>query len=65
MFRTFVTQGRGPSLGAEVPVIPSAVAPSPSTRTTPFIYSQADLDALLTACPSVFGGGPIRPGGSG
>ncbi|MGH9249412.1 MAG: tyrosine-type recombinase/integrase [Acidimicrobiales bacterium] len=41
--------------GAGVPVIPRALLPSPSTRTTPFIYSQADLEALLGACPRVFG----------
>lgn len=40
--------------GREVPVIPRALLPRVTTRATPFIYSQADLDALLGACPVVF-----------
>lgn len=40
--------------GADVPVIPRALLPAATTRATPFIYSQADLDALLGACPAVF-----------
>jgi integrase len=40
--------------GADVPVIPRALLPKVTTRATPFIYSQADLDALLGACPAVF-----------
>ena len=40
--------------GADVPVIPRALLPAVTTRATPFIYSQADLDALIGACPAVF-----------
>ena len=40
--------------GADVPVIPRALLPKVTTRATPFIYSQADLDALIGACPAVF-----------
>jgi len=40
--------------GADVPVIPRALVPAVTTRATPFIYSQADLDALIGACPAVF-----------
>jgi integrase len=40
--------------GMNVPVIPRALLPTLTTRATPFIYSQADLDALLAACPAVF-----------
>ena len=40
--------------GADVPVIPRALLPAATTRATPFIYSQADLDALIGACPAVF-----------
>lgn len=40
--------------GREVPVIPRALLPRVTTRATPFIYSQVDLDALLGACPAVF-----------
>lgn len=40
--------------GADVPVIPRALLPAATTRATPFIYSQADLDALMSACPAVF-----------
>jgi len=40
--------------GREVPVIPRALLPRVTTRATPFIYSQADLDALLVACSAVF-----------
>jgi integrase len=40
--------------GREVPVIPRALLPRVTTRATPFIYSQADLDALIGACPAVF-----------
>lgn len=40
--------------GADVPVIPRALLPAVTTRATPFIYSQADLDALTGACPAVF-----------
>lgn len=40
--------------GREVPVIPRALLPRINTRATPFIYTQANLDALLGACPVVF-----------
>jgi integrase len=40
--------------GADVPVIPRALLPTVTTRATPFIYSQTDIDALLGACPVVF-----------
>jgi integrase len=41
--------------GQPVPVIPRALLPKVTTRATPFLYSQADLDALIDACPTVFG----------
>ena len=40
--------------GIDVPVIPTALLPTRTTRRTPFVYSQTDLDRLLTACPRVF-----------
>ncbi len=40
--------------GAEVPIIPAALLPATTTRRAPFIYSQADLDRLLGACPGFF-----------
>lgn len=40
--------------GADVPVIPAALLPTRTTRRIPFIYSQDDLDRLLTACPLLF-----------
>ncbi len=40
--------------GTDVPVIPRALLPKATTRATPFIYSQADLDCLIGACPAVF-----------
>lgn len=40
--------------GAEVPIIPKALLPTRTTRCTPFIYSQSDLDRLLDACSSFF-----------
>jgi integrase len=40
--------------GTNVPVIPRALLPKVTTRATPFIYSQADLDSLIDACPAVF-----------
>jgi len=45
--------------GADVPVIPRALLPAATTRATPFIYSQADLDALISACPAVFAGARV------
>jgi integrase len=40
--------------GAGVPVISRALLPKVTTRATPFIYSQADLDSLIGACSTVF-----------
>jgi integrase len=40
--------------GADVPLIPRALLPRVTTRATPFIYSQADLDCLIGTCPAVF-----------
>lgn len=40
--------------GREVPLIPRALLPGGTTRATPFIYSQADLDCLIGACSTVF-----------
>ena len=41
--------------GVDVPVIPGGLLPARKPRAVPFIYSQDDLDALLTACDQVFG----------
>ena len=40
--------------GTDVPLIPAALLPTRTTRRAPFIYSQADLDRLLNACPEYF-----------
>lgn len=40
--------------GVDVEVPPRGMLPARSRRAVPFIYSQADLDALLAACPQVF-----------
>lgn len=40
--------------GVDVPVIPSGLLPARKPRAVPFIYSQADLDALLAACDTEF-----------
>lgn len=40
--------------GAAAPVIPAAMLPARTTRRVPFIYSQADLDRLLSACTVFF-----------
>jgi integrase len=40
--------------GVDVPVIPSGLLPAKKPRAVPFIYSQHDVDALLTACASEF-----------
>lgn len=40
--------------GVDVPRIPPGLLPARTTRRAPFIYSQADLDHLLTACPFFF-----------
>lgn len=36
------------------PVIPAGLLPARTTRRDPFIYSQADVDHLLVACPLFF-----------
>ena len=40
--------------GVDVPVIPTGLLPARKPRAVPFIYSQDDLDALLTACEHEF-----------
>lgn len=40
--------------GVDVQVPPSGILPARAGRAAPFIYSQADIDALLAACPRVF-----------
>lgn len=40
--------------GRDVPRIPPRLLPVRTTRRAPFIYSQADLDHLLRACPLYF-----------
>lgn len=40
--------------GTDIPRIPPGLLPARTTRRTPFIYSQTDLDRLLTACPLFF-----------
>lgn len=40
--------------GANVPVIPPGLLPVRTTRREPFIYTQAELDHLLVACPLFF-----------
>lgn len=40
--------------GVDVQVPPHGLLPSRTARAVPFIYSQADIDALLAACPRVF-----------
>jgi integrase len=40
--------------GVDAPIIPAALLPTRTTRRIPFIYSQADLDRLLSACPVLF-----------
>jgi integrase len=40
--------------GVEVPVIPRGLLPAKKPRAVPFIYSQADLEALLAACDTEF-----------
>jgi integrase len=37
-----------------VPIIPKGLLPARTTRRDPFIYSQADVDHLLVACPLFF-----------
>lgn len=40
--------------GKDIPVIPARILPGGTTRRTPFIYTQDNLDDLLGACPTVF-----------
>ncbi|SOK27369.1 Tyrosine recombinase XerC [Mycobacterium simulans] len=40
--------------GVQVPIIPKTLLPTTTTRCTPFIYSQTDVDQLLDACSSFF-----------
>ena len=40
--------------GVDVPAIPSGLLPARKPRAVPFIYSQADIDALLAACDTTF-----------
>ncbi|GAA6527990.1 tyrosine-type recombinase/integrase [Intrasporangium sp. DVR] len=53
--RTFAKYLHG--IGLDVQVPPPGILPAGPRRAAPFIYSQADLDALLDACGQVF----IRP----
>lgn len=50
--RTFATYLHATGVDVEVP--PRGILPARSVRAVPFIYSQADLDALLASCPRVF-----------
>lgn len=40
--------------GVHVPIIPKGLLAAKKPRAVPFIYSQDDIDALLTACDSTF-----------
>jgi integrase len=40
--------------GVDVPVIPAGLLPARKPRAVPFIYTQADIDALLVACGTEF-----------
>lgn len=40
--------------GVDVPVIPNGLLPARKPRAVPFIYTQNDIDALLTACDTEF-----------
>lgn len=40
--------------GIDVPIIPKGLLAAKKPRAVPFIYSQDDIDALLTACGSTF-----------
>lgn len=42
------------AIGVDVQVPPRGVLPRGPRRAAPFIYTQADLDAILDACPQVF-----------
>jgi integrase len=43
-----------PAAGVEVEVPPRRILPTRPCRAVPYLYSQADLDALLATCPLVF-----------
>nr|WP_300142269.1 tyrosine-type recombinase/integrase [Propionicimonas sp.] len=45
--------------GKDVAPIPAGLLPGGTTRRTPFIYTQDDLDHLLEACPEVFSGARV------
>lgn len=51
--RTFATYLQ--ACGVDVAVPPRAILPARTGRAVPFIYTQADLEALLACCPQVFG----------
>ena len=40
--------------GVDVPVIPAGLLPARKPRAVPYIYSQADVEALLAACEDEF-----------
>ncbi|MDQ3528163.1 MAG: tyrosine-type recombinase/integrase [Actinomycetota bacterium] len=42
------------AIGVDVQVPPAGILPAGPRRAAPFIYTQADVDALLGACPRVF-----------
>lgn len=42
------------AVGVDVQVPPRGILPAGPRRAAPFIYTQADLDVLLDACPGVF-----------
>ncbi|GAA5228802.1 tyrosine-type recombinase/integrase [Paeniglutamicibacter antarcticus] len=42
------------AIGIDVPIIPKGLLAAKKPRAVPFIYSQDDIDALLTACGSTF-----------
>jgi integrase len=46
--------------GVDVPVIPNGLLPARKPRAVPFIYSQDDIDALLTACDTEFADERVR-----
>ncbi|MCL1840428.1 MAG: tyrosine-type recombinase/integrase [Propionibacteriaceae bacterium] len=41
------------TVGVDVPVIPAGLLRADANRAVPYIYTQADLDALLAACPGI------------
>lgn len=40
--------------GEDIPLIPKGLLPTPTTRRIPYIYSQTDLDRLLSSCPTFY-----------